>query len=92
MSESQSESAPAEDGRRHWLDEPKNVDKVFWALVVACALLFAVDFFLHRHAHWSWEELPGFYGIFGFAAFWCIVIAGKHLRKVLMREEDYYDP
>jgi hypothetical protein len=37
------------------------------------------------------QEYAGFYGVFGFAAFWLIVIAGKHLRKVLMREEDYYD-
>ena len=77
--------------KRYWLDEPKNVDKIFWALVGACALLAAADLFLHRHVHWSWEELPAFYGVFGFVAFWCIVIVGKHLRKVLKRDEDYYD-
>ena len=81
------------DGRRYWLDDPKNVDKVFWVLAGVCALLWAIDFFLHRHAHpgFGWETLPGFHGVFGFVAFWCIVIAGKHLRKVLMRDEDCYD-
>ena len=77
--------------KRYWLDERKNVDKVFWGLVVFCAILFLLDLVLHRGGHYDWEEYPGFYGVFGFAAFWCIVIAGKHLRKVLMREEDYYD-
>ncbi len=83
------------DERRYWLDDPKNVDKVFWALAFACALTFLADVILvvlHlRHPHWPWEAWPGFYGVSGFVAFWCIVIAGKHLRKVLMRDEDYYD-
>ncbi len=92
MSQSHHESGPDKDGRRYWLDEPKNVNKIFWGLVAACTLLVAIDLFLHRHAHWDWEALPGFYGAVGFAAFWCIVIAGKHLRKILMRKEDYYDP
>ncbi len=82
-----------DEGRsRYWLDDPRNVNKIFWGLVFLCAALVGVDLFLPRHGHWSWEEWPGFYGFFGFAAFWCIVIAGKHLRKVLMRDEDYYDP
>ena len=83
------------DEKRYRLDDPKFVDKLFWGLVGVCALLAVVDvafYFLHlRHAHWSWEAIPAFYGIFGFVAFWCIVIAGKHLRKVLMRDEGYYD-
>ncbi len=77
--------------KQYWLDDPKHVNRIFWGLVGLCAFWVAVDLFLHRHAHWSWEELPGFYGVFGFVAFWCIVIAGKHLRKILMRDEDYYD-
>ncbi len=82
----------SDDGKReYWLDDPKHVDKVFWILAGVCALLFVADFFLHRHAHFSWEGWYGFYGVVGFVAFWCIVIAGKHLRKVVMRDEDYYD-
>lgn len=76
---------------RGWFDEPKNVDKIFKTLVALCALLFIVDLFLHRHTHYDWEKLPGFYGFVGFAAFWCIVLIGKQLRKVLMRDEDYYE-
>ena len=82
---------PRNDERRYWLDEPRNVDKVFWALAGVCALLLVIELFLHRHPHFGWDAWPGFYGVFGFVAFWCIVIAGKHLRKILMRDEDYYD-
>lgn len=91
MSASDHDATPPGGERRSWLDEPKNVDRIFWALVAVCAALVVIDPFLHRHTHYDWEGWPGFYGVFGFAAFWCIVIAGKHLRKILMRDEDYYD-
>ena len=91
MSDQRPTHAPPKGEPGYWLDEPKNVDKIFWGLVVVCAALVMIDLFLHRHTHYSWEALPGFYGIVGFAAFWCIVIIGKHLRKILMRDEDYYD-
>jgi uncharacterized membrane protein len=78
-------------GRKYWLDDPANVNRLYWLLVVVCVVLFAADFVIHRHVHFGWESFPGFYAIVGFVAFWCIVIAGKHLRKILWRPEDYYD-
>ena len=33
----------------------------------------------------------GFYAVFDFVTFFLAVLAGKELRKVLMRPEDYYD-
>ncbi len=79
------------DEPQRWLDDPKHVEWIFRVLVGACVVLVGIDFFLHRHAHFAWEAIPGFYGIFGFIAFWVIVIIGKNLRKILMRREDYYD-
>jgi uncharacterized membrane protein len=75
----------------YWLDDPRNVNRLYWGLVVVCILLGLADLFVHRHVHFSWESFPNFYGFFGFAAFWCVVIAGKNLRKILWRPEDYYD-
>ncbi len=85
-------SGSREDRDSRWLDEPKNVNWVFRALVGLCVVSIGIDLGLPREGHWAWEEFPGFYGAVGFVAFWCIVIAGKHLRKLLMRDEDYYDP
>jgi len=83
------------DERRHWLDHPKVGDRAFWALVAVCALLLVIEIpllLVHvRHPHFGWDTF-GFYGVFGFAAFFLIVLAGKQLRKVLSRQEDYYDP
>lgn len=76
---------------RRWLDEPRNVTRLVRALVIVCLGLLAVDLFYHKHGHFAWEEWFGTYAFFGFLAFFFIVLAGKQLRKVLMRDEDYYD-
>ena len=76
---------------RGWLDEPRNVTLLVRILTVVCVALVVSDLFYHKHAHFPWEEWFGIYGFFGFAAFFFIVMAGKQLRKVLMRDEDYYD-
>ena len=79
------------DERKRWLDEPRNVNRLFGALCVVCALLVAAELFVHKHAHFSFEEIPGFYVALGFVAFFLIVLAGRALRRVLQRDEDYYD-
>jgi hypothetical protein len=79
------------DEKKFWLDDARNVNWLYWGLVVVCVLLGIADLFVDRHVHFSWESFPNFYGFFGFAAFWCVVIAGKNLRKILWRPEDYYD-
>jgi len=79
------------DEKKYWLDQPGNVNRLYWGLVVVCVLLGTADFFIHRHAYAAWEGFPNFYGFFGFAAFWVIVIIGKNLRRFLWRPEDYYD-
>ena len=37
------------------------------------------------------DRFPAFYALVGFASFAFIVLAGQHLRAVLMRPEGYYD-
>jgi hypothetical protein len=39
--------------KKYWLDDSRNVDKIFWSLAGICALLTAVDFFYHKHGHFS---------------------------------------
>lgn len=79
------------DEKTYWLDNPRNVTKIFWGLVVVCALLFAADAFYDKHVELEAETWFGFYGIFGFVACVALVLAAKELRKILMRGEDYYD-
>lgn len=43
------------------------------------------------HPHFTIDAFPVFYGVVGFVSFSFIVLAGQHLRRILMRPEDYYD-
>ncbi len=61
---------------------------IFYAL---CIGLFAADFIIQRKIHHDWENLPGFYAVFGFVACVVLVLLATQMRKVLMRNEDYYD-
>ena len=90
-------------GRRRWLDEPRNVDRIVYAVYGVCALLFSIDFLdlagilYHKHPHFPVEKLPGFYGLYGFFGSVGLVLVAKWMRKGtwpwkgLMRDEDYYD-
>jgi hypothetical protein len=45
----------------------------------------------HKHVEVAAEAWFGFYGIFGFVACVGLVLGAKELRKILMRDETYYD-
>ncbi len=77
--------------KRHLFDNPKNVKRVVHILYAICAILFVGDFFINRRIEHPWENLFGFYGIFGFVACVVLVLVAKEMRKVVMRKEDYYD-
>jgi hypothetical protein len=90
------------EDRKTWLDEPRNVNRVFYGLVLVCVLLLAVDLLsfvgaedghplYDKHPHFTWEGWFGFYGLFGFVAFVAAVFAGKFLRLLLKRDEDFYE-
>lgn len=77
--------------KKYWLDDHRNVDKIFYILCACCVLLFAADGFYHKHALMDWESWFGFYAVYGFVACVSLVLIAKELRKILMRKEDYYD-
>ena len=77
--------------KKYWLDDPRNVNKIVYTLYVVCALLVGADFLYHKHTHFDFEKWLGIYGWFGFTACVGLVMAAKVMRKVLKREEDYYD-
>ena len=78
--------------REYWLEKPGSVDKIWWGLVGVCATLFLADLLYEKHVHYEFEEVPGFYGIYGFISCVVLVLAARELRKVVMRPEDYYEP
>jgi hypothetical protein len=81
----------ASDKKKYLFDDPRHVSLLLRGLYVICALLFILDFVLHRHTKLAWEELTGFYAIFGFVACVTLVLVATQLCKVLKRKGDYYD-
>ena len=86
------------DGERErWLDDPGNVRKVIHALYAVCGVVLAIDLLdlvgvlYHKHPHFGFEELPGFFPFYGFVGSVGLVLAAKAMRVFLMRDEDYYD-
>ena len=80
-----------EGEKERFLDRQENVDRLLWAFTVLGCAVLAVDFFFHRHAYLSWEHVWGFYGLFGGVGIVVLVQAAKGLRRLVMRDEDYYE-
>ena len=74
-----------------WADRPDNRKLVRRVLYVACALLVIADFVVHRHISTDMERIPAFYALYGFVALVGVVMAAKGLRRIVRRDEDYYD-
>jgi len=90
MTEHRDDTTPQPE-KTYWLDKPANVTLIYRGLWVVCLLLAAADLVYHRHVVFAFEEMPAIYGLYGFICFFGIVIAGKYLRKLVGRKEDYYD-
>ncbi|MEL7486665.1 MAG: hypothetical protein AAGJ87_05540 [Pseudomonadota bacterium] len=77
-----------------WADD-KGFQRAFVIGLAIAAILAAlagfVPAFQKDHPHFALEGVPVFFAVYGFAAFIFIVLVGQHLRKLVGREERYYD-
>ena len=80
-----------ENEKKYLFDNPNNIKRVLYLLYGCCALLFALDFVIHRHVMHDMENLWGFYPVYGFVGCVVLVLVAKWMRSFLMRPEDYYD-
>lgn len=80
-----------EQEKPDFFDKQENIDKIIKVFYVICALLVVADLIVHRHIYHDWENIPAFYAIYGFVGCVVLVLIAKAMRKVLMKEEDYYD-
>ncbi|MEA3383043.1 MAG: hypothetical protein U9Q20_00010 [Campylobacterota bacterium] len=77
--------------KQYIFDNPKNVKLLIKALYVCCIILFAMDLVIHRHIYHPWEELIGYYAFYGCISCVVLVLIAREMRKVVMRDENYYD-
>lgn len=77
----------------NFFDKPENIKTLKILFYICLAITFVVDFFIVRkHIYFPWEDIPGFYALFGLIACILIIVMAKALGKLwLMKKEDYYD-
>lgn len=80
-----------EQDKQDFFDKPENISKILKVFYAICILLVVADFIVHRHIYHDWENIPAFYAVYGFVGCVVLVLIAKAMRKVLMKEEDYYD-
>jgi hypothetical protein len=72
-------------------DKPENVKRLLFLFFVSLAALLCVDLFLDKHAEFEWEAVPGFFAAYGFISYVLLIFISKLLRKLIKRDENYYD-
>ncbi len=77
--------------KKYLFDNPKNIKRLLFVFYACCILLFSLDFIIHRHVEHTWENLLGFYPLYGFIGCVILVFVATWLRTFLMRPEDYYE-
>ena len=73
-----------------WFTKTKHANKIFLGLALLCFVLFLADFTYNKHGHFHIEEIPGFYGAYGFFMFTALILVAKALRLLIKRPENYY--
>ena len=78
--------------KEYLFDKPRNIKILLRSFFSSLLVLLIIDFFIHEHALFPWEEWPEFYAVYGFVACVVLVVAAKYiLRPLVKRREDYYD-
>ena len=73
-----------------WVDRPGSATKIFYALIAVCVVVFAWEFTYEKHGHFTAEDYPGFYAVYGFVMFTALILLAKGLRVLIKRPEDFY--
>ncbi|MBF0113024.1 MAG: hypothetical protein HQK74_09865 [Desulfamplus sp.] len=85
------EKGEVSENKTNLFDNPKNVKRLLTVFFTSLLILFMIDFFIHKHGHFEWENWPGFYAVFGFVACVIVIFTAKLLRVFSKRDERYYD-
>jgi hypothetical protein len=74
-----------------WMRTPLFFRVLMALLASTGAALIALEAVLSNRPITSVQNIPGFFGVFGFLAFALAVLSGWPLGKLMRRPEDYYD-
>ncbi len=72
-------------------DNPDNVKRLLRVFYASLVVLVLLDFVIHKHAAFPWEGRFGFFATYGFVSCVALIFIAKGLRRLIRRDEDYYD-
>ncbi|MBD3331850.1 hypothetical protein GF356_03285 [candidate division GN15 bacterium] len=65
--------------------------RIHWIILAVLTVLSLVGQYLAKH-YYAWDVIPGFYAILGFIGCLVIIKVSKWFgKKIVFRDEDYYD-
>lgn len=76
---------------RHWLDEPRNVRRLWRGFLAVLVLALLAEFLVHLHPVFEIESVFGFNAWFGLLGCVAMIFGAKALALVLKRPDTYYD-
>jgi len=79
------------DQRPHWLDQPRNVKRLWRGFLGVLSLTVLAQLMVQLHPHFAVESVFGFYAWFGFLACAAMIVVAKALALLLKRPDTYYD-
>jgi hypothetical protein len=77
--------------RPHWLDVPRNVQRLWRGFLGLLAVVVAAEFVVALHPHFAVEGIFGFAAWYGFLACAAMIVVAKILGWVLKRPDTYYE-
>jgi hypothetical protein len=77
--------------QQHWLDHPRNVQKLWRGFLVILALTVIIGLAIDLHPHFEIEGWPGFYAAYGFVTCLLMIVVAKGLGLLLKRPDNHYD-
>ena len=78
------------DDRPHWLDETRNVKRLWRGFLAVLALTVLVELLVPLHPHFGIESVFGFHAWFGLLACAAMIVVAKLLALLLKRPDSYY--
>lgn len=84
------DDASSSRSRGHWLDQPRNVKRLWRGFLVVLTLTVLAELLVHLHPQFEIEAVFGFSAWFGFAACAAMIVVAKALALLLKRPDTYY--
>ncbi len=78
------------DDKTHWLDQPRNVKRLWRGFLVVLVLTVLAQLLVALHPHFAVEGVFGFAAWFGFGSCVLMIVFAKALALWLKRPDSYY--